>query len=78
MTIAATRRMTGITGHSLMFRHLIDMAIKRPHRPVSKCTGDQPYHKQAFEHRASIHNNQGISEKGTTHNHRNCPGNSRN
>ena len=51
----AIRLMIHIADNVLMFSYFIDMAVKRPYRPVSSGTDDEPNHKKAFQHSGRIH-----------------------
>jgi hypothetical protein len=51
-----TRCVIHTTDKALMFNCFIDMAVKRPHRPATEGTDDEPYHDELFEHYSSIHN----------------------
>lgn len=50
----AIRCMVHIVGNGLMFSCFIDMAVKRPHRPVANGAENEPYHEKAFEHAESL------------------------
>ena len=50
MVAVITRRMIHITDNVLVLVCFVDMAIKRPHRPVTEGAYDEPEHEKALEH----------------------------
>jgi hypothetical protein len=44
------RCVTHVAGYTLVLFTLVEMTVKRPHRPVAEGADDEPYHKKALEH----------------------------
>jgi len=54
------RRIACPIDNGRVFACLIDMAIKRPHRPVTEGADDEPNYKNALEHAESLHHIKGM------------------
>ncbi|MEN8106547.1 MAG: hypothetical protein ABFS22_00910 [Pseudomonadota bacterium] len=57
------RHFTHIASDTLVLFYLVEMAVKRPHRPVSESANNEPYHKKTFEHVDILHNIPGMSAR---------------